>query len=83
MFRNADVACLCLVCILWQFSMLRLAPNDTAYKRWSCHSGLKLLRKLCRTSPPPGGPIYSDAILLLHHKDLLVFNKLLFDQLLE
>ena len=28
-------------------------PNDTAYKRWSCHSGLKLLYKLCRTSPPP------------------------------
>ena len=21
--------------------------------RWSCHSGLKLLCKLCRTSPPP------------------------------
>ena len=21
-FRHADVACLCLVCILWQFSML-------------------------------------------------------------
>ena len=34
-----------------------LAPNDTAYKRWSCHSGLKLLCKLCRTSPPPAmGP---------------------------
>ena len=29
------------------------APNDTAYKRWSCHSKLKLLCKLCRTSPPP------------------------------
>ena len=25
------------------------APNDTAYKRWSCQSGLKLLCKLCRT----------------------------------
>ena len=25
----------------------------TDYKRWSCHSGLKLLCKLCRTSPPP------------------------------
>ena len=38
----------------------RQAPNDTAYKRWSCHSGLKLLCKLCRTSPPPsnGGLIY-------------------------
>ena len=27
--------------------------EDTAYKRWSCHSGLKQLCKLCRTSPPP------------------------------
>ena len=26
------------------------APNDTVYKRWSCHSGFKLLCKLCRTS---------------------------------
>ena len=33
--------------------LLQTAPNDTAYKRWSCHSGLKLLCKLCRTSPPP------------------------------
>ena len=31
----------------------RRAPNDTAYKRWSCHSELKLLCKLCQTSPPP------------------------------
>ena len=30
-----------------------VVPNDTAYKRWSCHSGLKLLCKLCRTSLPP------------------------------
>ena len=30
-----------------------MAPNDTANKQWSCHSGLKLLCKLCRTSPPP------------------------------
>ena len=29
------------------------APNDTAYKRGSCHSGLKLLCKLCRPSPSP------------------------------
>ena len=28
------------------------APNATAHKRWSCHSGLKLLCKLCRTSSP-------------------------------
>ena len=29
------------------------APNDTAYKRWNCHSGHKLQCKLCRTTPPP------------------------------
>ena len=29
------------------------APNDTSYKRWICHSGLKLLCKLCRTFPSP------------------------------
>ena len=28
-------------------------PNDTAYKRWSCHSGHKLRCKLCRTFQPP------------------------------
>ena len=28
-------------------------PNDTAYTRWSCNSGLNLLCKLSRTSPPP------------------------------
>ena len=28
------------------------APNDTAYKRWSCHGGFKLLCKLCRNLPP-------------------------------
>ena len=33
--------------------LVKRAPNDTAYKRWSCHSGLKLLCKLCRTSRPP------------------------------
>ena len=25
MFRHADVACLCLVCVLWQFSMVHSA----------------------------------------------------------
>ena len=30
-----------------------VAQNDTSYKRWSCHSGHKLLYKLCRTFPPP------------------------------
>ena len=29
------------------------APNDTAYKWWSCHSRQELLCKLCRTLPPP------------------------------
>ena len=29
------------------------APNDTTYKRWSCHSCHKLLCKLCRTFPLP------------------------------
>ena len=28
------------------------APNDTSYLRWSCHSGHKLLCKLCRTFRP-------------------------------
>ena len=27
-------------------------PNDTVYKRWSCHIGHKLMCKLCRTFPP-------------------------------
>ena len=30
-----------------------MSPNDTAYKRVSCHSGHKLLCKLCQTIPPP------------------------------
>ena len=34
-------------------SEMMTATNDTAYKRWSCHSGPKLLCKLCRTLPPP------------------------------
>ena len=29
------------------------ALNYTAYKRWCCHSGHKLLCKLCRNFPPP------------------------------
>ena len=29
-----------------------LAPNNAAYKRWSCHNGHKLLCKLCQTLPP-------------------------------
>ena len=37
----------------WQVQVSVYCPNDTAYKRWSCHSGFKLLCKLCRTSPPP------------------------------
>ena len=36
------------------------APNDTAYKWWSCQGGYKLPCKLCRNLPPPamGSPIY-------------------------
>ena len=30
-----------------------LGPNNTTYKRWNCHSGPKLLCKLCLTFPPP------------------------------
>ena len=30
---------------------LRIVPNNTAYKRCSCHGGYKLLRKLCRNLP--------------------------------
>ena len=30
-----------------------VAPNDIANKRWSSHSGYRLLCKLCRTLPPP------------------------------
>ena len=29
------------------------APNDTAYKRWRCHSAYKLLCKVCRNLLPP------------------------------
>ena len=39
------------VCYCDMFSVV----NDTAYKQWSCYSGLKLLCKLCRTN---GGPVY-------------------------
>ena len=42
---------MCSLCID-SADVICMAPNDTAYKRWSCHSGLKLLCKLCRTSPP-------------------------------
>ena len=35
-----------------------MTPNDTTYKRWSCHSGLKLLCKIVSNFPAPsnGGP---------------------------
>ena len=37
------------------------APNDTAYKWWSCHSSHKLRCKLCRTLPPLSmGTRYTD-----------------------
>ena len=59
-FLKCDDVCMCVV--NKQFELLEFvcsnrhslqAPNDTSYKRWSCHSGLKLMCKLCRTSPPP------------------------------
>ena len=37
------------------------APNDTAYKRWSCHSGTQAAVQNCVEPPRPpemGGPIY-------------------------
>ena len=55
--NNAHTEPLFIMCNVLTFNDLydtkMLAPNDTPYKRWSCHSGLKLLCKLCRTSPPP------------------------------
>ena len=34
MFRHADVVCLCLVCIMWQFSMLHSRMQEaTIWKR--------------------------------------------------
>ena len=36
-----------------------MAPNDTAYTRWSCHSGLANHVQIVATPPSPsnGGPI--------------------------
>ena len=54
--RRGSISSELLVCGGGVRSILPLppvAPNDTAYKRWSCHNGFKLLCKLCRTSPPP------------------------------
>ena len=49
-------------------------PNDTAYKQWSCHSGLKLLCKSCQTFPPPAcrpcGPAGWLALLLTKAGDV-------------
>ena len=42
-----------LVCGSYRAIKLVEAPNDTAYKWWSCHSRQELLCKLCRTLPPP------------------------------
>ena len=52
-------AVFCVICSLLMFASdarcdhMLDAPNDTAYKRWSCHSGYKMLCKLCRNLPPP------------------------------
>ena len=51
-------AVFCVICSLLMFvsdasgDHMVEAPDDTAYKRWRCHSGHKLLCKLCRTFPP-------------------------------
>ena len=37
MFRHADVVCLCLVCILWQFSMLRLHDSQSVNAGRGCN----------------------------------------------
>ena len=41
MFRHADVVCLCLVCILWQFSMLHdfqfVNNNNNIYLKSDIH----------------------------------------------
>ena len=45
--------------IIWGYvidEVVQQAPNDTAYKRWSCHNGHKLLCKLCRNQTPPPPP---------------------------
>ena len=36
MFRRADVVCLCLMCILWQFSMLHSVGAFTPPVRTEC-----------------------------------------------
>ena len=46
-FTSLDVVCDELNDCTWK------APNDTAYKRWCCHSKLKLLCKLWQTFSPP------------------------------
>ena len=38
MFRHADVVCLCLVCILWQFSILHDLQFVNAGRGWKRHT---------------------------------------------
>ena len=53
--NNSDV---CKIRVEVMEHVLLEAPNDTTYKRWSCHSRHKLMCKLCQTfqSPATGGP---------------------------
>ena len=37
-----------------------MATNDIDYKRWSCHSGYKLLCNLCRNLPSFGQTCHAD-----------------------
>ena len=50
---------------------IRGTPNDTAYKRWSCHSGLNLLYKLCRTFLPTAMGARFTGFLHVGHADPL------------
>ena len=53
------------------------APDDTAYKRWNCHSGFgKMMCKLCRNLPHPAsrscGPIKEDDVETTEHKQICI-----------
>ena len=45
--------------LLYADDLVLMAPNDTAYTRWSCHSGLANLVQIVSTPPAPsnGAPI--------------------------
>ena len=49
--QRASFQLLCFHNVSMTLIKLLHAANDTAYKRWSCHSEYKLLCKLCRNLP--------------------------------